>query len=131
MDIQIKGLEKLLRKVDAATRNATLIDALTRGAYHTQEWIVKNRLTGPRPKYLGRISSRLATSIAVVRGERSGDEIVARIGTNVEYARTHEYGRDQIPARPFLRPGIEDRQNQRWIMDSIINRMRLAVEGQK
>lgn len=130
LTFRIKGLEKMARKVKATTRNAVLIDALTKSAYHIQEWIVENRLSGPRPRYLGRISSRLATSISVVRGERHGNVIIARIGTNVIYAPTHEFGRDQIPARPFLRPGIEDKENRRFVLNMLINRMRLAVKAQ-
>lgn len=37
----------------------------------------------------------------------------ARIGTNVEYAATHEFGRDNIKARPFLRPAVEDSANEK------------------
>lgn len=131
MYLEAKGLERIARKLKAATRNNVLMDALTHGAFHVQAWIVKNRLTGPRPRYLGRVTSRLATSISVLRGERHGSEIIAKVGTNVIYAPTHEFGRDSIPARPFLRPGIEDRNNKQFVLNTLINRMKLAVEGQK
>ena len=35
-----------------------------------------------------------------VRYEASGDSVV--IGSNLEYAATHQFGRGKIPARPFL-----------------------------
>lgn len=133
IDLEIVGFQKLARKLKATVRTTVLIDALTAGAFHIKTWIVMNRLTGPRPRYLGRITSRLATSISVIRGQKILNEIVAKIGTNVVYARTHEFGNPDrnIPARPYLRPGIEDRANRRHVLNLLINRMKRAVEAQR
>jgi len=39
-------------------------------------------------------------------------EFVVRIGTNVEYARFQEFGTENQPAQPFLRPGLDDALNR-------------------
>lgn len=36
-----------------------------------------------------------------------------RVGTNLKYARTHQFGRGNIPARPFL--GVNDEEKQHII----------------
>jgi phage gpG-like protein len=84
-------------------------------------------LSGPRPKKLGRVSGDLARSVNYrIKGNR------VTIGSNLIYARTHEYGATirpkrakalvfklldgnwasahsvTIPARPFLRPALRD-----------------------
>ena len=132
ISLEIRGIEKLARKLKAATRLTTLIDAVTAGAFHIQAWIVTNRLTGPRPQFLGRVTSRLATSISVIRGQRIGNAIVSKIGTNVIYAPVHEFGSPakNIPARPFLRPALKDRRNRRFILDLLKNRIERAVQAQ-
>ena len=129
-EMEVRGLQRMSRKLKAATRTQVLINALTLGALNMQTWIVRNRLSGPRPQHLGRVTGRLATSISVIRAEKVRDNVVAKIGTNVIYARTHEFGRDAIPARPFLWPALQDRQNSRFIIRSLLNRMERAVRGQ-
>ncbi len=131
--VEIRGLQKLSRKLKASVRTTTLINALTAGAFHIKTWIVMNRLTGPRPRFLGRITSRLATSISVIRGQKIRNNIIAKIGTNVIYAPIHEFGDESrnIPARPYLQPGIRDKANQKHVLKLLINRMKRAVEAQR
>lgn len=48
-----------------------------------------------------------------------GDKKVA-IGTNVEYAATHQFGRGRIPSRPFLGLSRNDRAEVHSILDRVL-----------
>ena len=113
IDLQIRGLNQLLQRVASGTRRQVMADGITQAAFHLQGWIQRERLTGPRPKYLGVVTGRLRSSIAVRRAVVEADRIWAKIGTNVEYGPIHEFGdRDRnIRPRPFLRPAITERKN--------------------
>lgn len=52
-------------------------------------------------------TGRLRSSIT--RGEiaRDGNDLVATIGTNVEYARHVEFGTSRQRAQPYLRPALD------------------------
>jgi HK97 gp10 family phage protein len=41
--------------------------------------------------------------------EDRGNEIVGQVGTNVKYAKFHEFGTRKLPERSFLRSGLADR----------------------
>lgn len=54
-------------------------------------------------------TGRLRASV-VAEGEGSVKEITAigfRLGTNLQYAATHQFGRGRIPARPFMPTNAE------------------------
>lgn len=61
-----------------------------------QRRVVAGYLSGPRPIHLGRVTGRLASSIArgapetSSRFERSGDVATSYVGTNVPYGKTWE-----------------------------------------
>ena len=134
LSIDRKSLNNLLRKLDDSVRPRVLIKSLKLSGSFLKGWIVESRLKGPRPKFLGRISARLSTSIQATEPEQISDGYQIRIGTNVEYARKHEFGfvgKEQVGAhtrkghpvraftrninlraRPFLRPALESRSNQ-------------------
>jgi HK97 gp10 family phage protein len=44
-------------------------------------------------------------------GENNGD-IIARVGTNVEYAPCQEFGTYKMDPQPFLRPARDEMQNK-------------------
>lgn len=52
------------------------------------------------------VTSRLMNSIAW-EIEKKADEVVGRVGTNVEYATYVEYGTSKMSAQPYLRPSLE------------------------
>ena len=126
--------------------------ALQEGAYNIQEWIMSRRLAGPRPTYLGVITGNLSSSIAVGRTEKITGGYEVKIGTNVVYAAIHEFGfkgpidiksfirgtsrvsahtrKMNMPARPFMRPGLEDKENQRFVLDRLQKRIEEAVNKQ-
>jgi phage gpG-like protein len=74
--------------------------------------IKKDYLSGPRPERLGVRTGRLRSSIAA-RVSVQGQDIVIQVGTNVEYAATHEFGfrgivnvpaHDRVVRKAFGRP---------------------------
>ena len=158
-ELKITGLDQLTKKLGVLGAQEVIEQPLYQGALLLQAWSQKNRLTGPRPKFLGVKTGRLRSSITVSRSIKRG-EFKFFIGTNVEYARIHEYGGTihrnprsslyvqnrytrgskkgafkrgatrgrgftyqgydiNIPARPFLRPSIENEGNQKRIIDLI------------
>lgn len=123
--------EKFFNKLDAMTQRKAITDALTLGGMQIAAWSQENRLTGPRPTYLGIVSNRLRSSIAVFTSLSAKNSFEVRVGTNVVYAAIHEFGgargRGMIPARPFLRPSIENRENQRIILNLLTQRISEAV----
>lgn len=129
LEIKVQGLEELFKKLGKATAQETLETGLNQGAYLLQGWSQKNRLSGPRPQYLGVVTGRLRSSLSVSRSIKRG-EFKFFVGTNVKYAPTHEFGdmSRNIPARPFLRPSIENKENVNKITEIINKRIREALE---
>lgn len=166
-NLKIDGLDKLISKAGVLGAQEVIEKPLHQGALLLQAWSQKNRLTGPRPKYLGVKTGRLRSSITVSRSIKRG-EYKFFIGTNVEYASIHEFGgtiqrrprsslfvqnrytkgsrkgafkkggvrgrgftyseyTQTIPARPFLRPSIEDEGNQKRIIDLITTSINEAL----
>lgn len=96
IEISPEDLKRLNQKLNKMVANDTFAKALTAGASFLQGWIVENRLTGPRPTYLGVVSGRLRSSIAIFNLVSDKGQRVIRVGTNVEYAARHEYGFEGI-----------------------------------
>ena len=69
---------------------------------------VRNMLTGP--KTLRVQSGQLRRSI-VVKTRGTGFDTVVEVGPTAEYGRKHELG-EGVPARPFMRPALEDTEKQ-------------------
>jgi len=112
---------------------AEISRALQKAARLVQRTSQEKYLTGPRPLRLGVVTGRLRRSIET-KVEVNGTRVEALIGTNVEYARIHEYGggisrrggflggqlgvrgatrtTGRMPARPFLAPAIRDQQQE-------------------
>lgn len=132
--LQITGLNELVKKLDNATKNEVVSNALTFGALSLTAWIKDKRLSGPRPTYLGVKTGRLRSSISAGQVEHSGNEYLVKIGTNVVYASIHEFGgmagrnnKVRIPARPFLRPSIEDSDNQQKVLNILTQSINEAL----
>jgi HK97 gp10 family phage protein len=94
MTLEIKGLQRLAKKLDPVERDKALKLGMTHSGYLLQNWIVRNRLSGPRPRILDRVTGRLANSITTSKTIKEGTAYITKIGTNVEYARIHEFGYD-------------------------------------
>jgi phage gpG-like protein len=130
-EIKVEGLKELQEKLGLAVAQQTIEGPMEKSAYFLQAWSQKNRLSGPRPNILGVVTNRLRSSLSVSRSIKRG-EFSFFIGTNVEYARQHEFGGTfnkiskkgksftaTYPARPFLRPAIENQDNINKITASI------------
>jgi phage gpG-like protein len=129
-------LKKLLNKLDTDIRGQVIMDSLYLSAQYLTGWIQTNRLTGPRPQYLGVVTGRLRSSITASPTIKSGDTYTAKIGTNVVYARIHEYGGQTgrkhattIPARPYMRPAIEDSDNQQGVVNDLVRNITKQLES--
>lgn len=131
--------DRLIRKLDALTRDKTLMDALNSGIAHLKAWIGPNRLSG-RPGLIYR-TGNLMRMIQPRAAKRIGDVIMASLNSGAIYSRVHEFGWPpgqlnargvdmNIPARPFMGPALKDKDNQRFIMDAIIQGLRDAVGRQ-
>ena len=170
--IDRRQIDSLINKLSAISREDVLKDAMQAAGHNLAAWIKMNRLTGPRPQFLGVKTGNLRASIAASPTERAGKDYITRIGTNVIYAPIHEYGgvirakaggylafqienvrttskrtggplkhyavdsnwvrvkQVTIPARPFMRPAIEDKQNREDTLKILIYRIKQAVEKQ-
>lgn len=84
--IVIAGLNTLdARVLDAAEKG------LRKGLEFAKTISMREFLSGPRPKRLDVVTTRLRSSIAT-SVQRSGKGVIGRIGSNVKYARYHEFG---------------------------------------
>ena len=131
--IELKGLEKLIAKLEGAVRESVIKRALYQGGLLLSGWSKTSRLSGPRPQYLGVISGRLRASITAAPPEHNGDEYIQKIGTNVIYAPIHEFGgyrgmRGFMPARPFLSPALQDEGNRKEILNLLTQNINEALE---
>ena len=130
MQINSQDIERLLRKLDPAKSDVVIRKSLYESAQYIARWVKDKRLTGPRPKYLGVISDMLRGSIHATPTERNGNTYKARIGSRgVPYARAHEFGYPprNLPARPFLRPALEDRKNIAGVKADLVNRINVML----
>ncbi len=64
--------------------------------------LVENDAKRFSPVDTGRLRASLTHEI-----ERSKNEVVGRVGTDVEYAVYVEYGTSNMSAQPYLRPALE------------------------
>jgi len=139
--LEVKGMNRLFKKMKATTSSVGIILGFRNAGKHISGWIKENRLEGPRPKYLGIKSGRLHSSIHGGHVYKRGNKYVMPIGTNVKGKKGFNYpaywegvgkfaGSRRVPPRPFLRPGIENKGNQkeavRLILWSIKNAQRMA-----
>lgn len=114
IEINPELMKKLFQKLDSGKILEAVDRGMFQGALNLQAWSVENRLSGPRSSViLGVVSGRLRSSVSVSRAIRQLD-VKYFIGTDVKYGPTHEFGRPSknIPARPFLKPAIENDENQ-------------------
>lgn len=146
-----KGADKVASKMrrignKLGTGSAGVSAALYKCGLMVERDVVKNYLSGPRPGKLDRVTGTLAASINTQRKKKD----TVAVGSNVEYARIHEFGgtievsRGQVaaggrvhdiktvihmPARPFLRSALGDNTGQ--ITSILTDYMRIAVREAK
>lgn len=130
------GLDKLLRRVSLATQDEVIRRSILQSSDNMIAWIRSNRLTGPRPRYLGVGTGRLRSSLSSIAPFKRGGAYIGGISTNVVYARIHELGgyagrgrKVRIPARPYLSPAIENPRLKQDVLRIFLKniKMRLAT----
>lgn len=87
---------KVVKDLQGLGANAlqTAAASFDRTNQETIGYIVERKLSGPRPKVLGRRTSLLARSINATPARIVGMTVQTSLGTNVEYAAVHELGID-------------------------------------
>ena len=122
--------------MDAAKVDQVVQGSLTKSVQYLAGWVKDRRLSGPRLTYLGVVTGRLRSSITGFPVIKTGDGYRATIGTNVVYGRIHEMGGRtgrgyavKMPARPFLRPAIEDRVNIQGVVDDLTRTINRVLAG--
>ncbi len=146
--VKIFGLPETVRSLNRGIRSQTdLSDPLEEIAEDTTDvikinfssqgrrgggsWQFLKKDTIKRRGFSGsilRVSDRLYNSVAIFRGPEQTVHMGARkftITTSVPYAATHQFGRDKIPARPYVKFVEGDRK--RWgniLQDHLIKAMR-------
>lgn len=139
--VELQGSQELFNRLNAAVKESVAIKSLTTSAKIIQAWVMRNRLTGPRPQFLGVRTNRLRSSITAAQAVRTGNEYIAKIGTNVTYAPIHEFGGTvskisskgkaftaKYPKRAFLQPALEDSGNRQAVLNIMVKNIREALE---
>lgn len=139
--VELQGSQELFNRLTSAVKEGVAIKSLTSGAKIIQAWVMRNRLTGPRPQFLGVRTNRLRSSITAAQAVHVGNEYIAKIGTNVEYAPIHEHGGTiskvsskgkvysaKYPKRAFLQPALEDSGNRQAVLNLMVKNIREALE---
>lgn len=139
MEIKKSDVDNLLKKLDPQQRDGTIRQSLYQSGIFLSGWIKNKRLSGPRPQFLGVVTGRLRSSITATPTQKSGNTYFCRIGTNVIYGRRHEYGDEVlgithkkgigIPARPFMRPAVEDRANRQAVLTDLKRNVDKVLEA--
>lgn len=142
LDIQMvinrKEFDRLLKKLSAEEQDKVIRESLYESAQYLTGWIKTNKLSGPRPINLGVVTGRLRSSISTAPTQKQGNVYRAIIGTNVVYARRHEYGDVElgithkkglgIPPRPFMRPAVSDQKNVQMVKDDLVRNITEMLE---
>ena len=129
LEIDKKDLQKLFTKLEACVKDDVIKKSLNTSGFLLSAWSKSNRLSGPRPTFLGVVTNRLRSSIASTKAIKSGNEYSVKIGTNVQYARAHEFGYSprNLRARPFLRPSLQDAENRKKILNEFTKNINEAL----
>jgi len=136
--IEKASLDRFRRKIDPAKRDLVIRSSLTRSASYLVGWIKTNRLMGPQPKYLGRVSHSLFASVKALPTIKTGTSYRAIMTAGAVTERGFNYGKywegvspfDGVrkrPPKPFMRPAIKDRQNIESVKRDLIKAINRAL----
>lgn len=98
----------------ASTRNRIIAEQTPDGA----DFVALHARTRARKRGPGILRERDKRGGLFASLTHQVDGATLRVGTNKVYAATHQFGRDAIPARPFLGLSAEDRQTIAEIFDA-------------
>jgi len=91
--MSLPGSDALLRKLAGAKKGLTALDKAVLRAGLVVAGQAQRNVSGPRPEKLGVVTGRLRQSISAV----SVGFGRVKVGTNVSYARIHEFGGKTAP----------------------------------
>ena len=133
--VTVLGLDKLLKTYKRAASPDVIAKSLYTSAAMITSWVKKRKLSKRGKTTLGVVTGRLRSSISFGQVVRRGNNYSLGIGSNVKYARIHEFGGKTgrnhavtIPARPYLRPSIENVKNRQRIRAIFIKNINNAME---
>lgn len=101
---KIEGTKKLNR---ALARHSQRVTKKTKAALRAGAYKIENEATELVPVLTGNLKRSIHTEV-----EEQRNEIVADIGTNVDYAEAVEYGTKNRPAKPYLRPAFDRKADE-------------------
>lgn len=143
--IEVKGIQELIGRLEAATKETTIKKALSQPTFFLAKWAADNRIANINPNRKQVLADKLTARSSFgykhrIFGqgpsevEKSGNIYKAKFGTNVNnkgfsYPRLHEYGGKFHPPRPVLTPAIQDAGNQRMVIDVMTKAINEALEG--
>jgi len=120
--VDAKQVDELRKRLERWVRVAPeeVAKVLRKGGEIVRSEVKANHLSGPKmPRGVGDPyratlavrTGRLRGSIALrVMADKNSGKFSAQVGTNVSYARKHEFGLEGLPERPFLRPSLEKKR---------------------
>ena len=103
-------MKKFQAKLDGKSGGDILRQGVAKALMVVKGESQANYLTGPRPQRLGVVTGRLRSSL-LVDTERDGHTVRGTMGTDVYYARKHEFGIG-VRKRPFLGPAMKAKSRQ-------------------
>ena len=122
----ISGLPELLRKtLLSSLKKAMQVPKQTskRDYFDAQDWDVA---PNPPPGPLVARTTDLRENVSCGAEAKAGDIFTGWLESSLFYGVEHEIGID-LPARPFLRPAVEDELSS--IMDIVENSLEKALRG--
>jgi phage gpG-like protein len=113
LSISVQGAEDLherLNRINPKTNPAWVRRSMLKSGLRVQEIASKEKILrgGKGPPVLGILTSRTGTLRRSIRVNRSPLPWAVEIGTDLIYGAVHESGGKYHPARPFLKPALED-----------------------
>jgi len=141
LEFEFKGLDKLIKKLTEATREPVIRQSLSLGTMLLAGWSKKNRFVeGGNSKVVHptMLTSRTGNYQSRIRGQapsaitKEGNVYIGKYGTDVthrgfSYPRLHEFGGKFHRPRPVLTPAINEKENQRAILNILTEKVNEAL----
>lgn len=111
--IKCEGYAKLLCPVDTGRLRNSITHALSGSETAIKEY--KNNRTHATTnatKRAGTAGKPVEVKTYTYEGSAPGGEEAVYVGTNVEYAPYVEYGTQRTTAQPFLKPAVQDHEDE-------------------
>lgn len=128
MSTEIKGLEELISKLNGLPDK--LETKVVRSAVRKGAILVRDKAREKVPVDTGTLKKSIK-----VRNNRSGKGIISfkigptsdkKRGTDIFYGRFVEFGTSKMAAKPFMRPALDESENE--VLDVVINDIKLKLD---